>query len=144
MNDTVLEIRNLEKTFFSKNENLTILRNLSLTVNKGESCVIAGMSGSGKSTLLNIIAGLEEATSGSVLFCGNELSGMSENELAAWRKKNLGMVFQFHHLLKDFTALENVFLPLYMAGESKAAARDRAVSLLEEVGLSDRMNHLPS
>ena len=144
MNETVLQIKDLEKTFSSKNESLTILKNLSLSVGRGESCVIAGMSGSGKSTLLNIIAGLEEATSGAVIFNDQEISCMDEDSLAAWRKKNLGMVFQFHHLLKDFTALENVFLPVYMATGDRNSARKRALELLEEVGLKDRVDHLPS
>ena len=144
MNENILEIKELEKTFCSKNENLTIFKNLSFSAGTGESCVIAGMSGSGKSTLLNIIAGLEQATAGSVMFNGQNITDMTEDELAFWRKKNLGLVFQFHHLLKDFTALENVFLPLYMAGESKKTAKKRAEELLEEVGLKERLNHLPS
>lgn len=143
MSNGTLEIKNLEKTFVSPTESLTIFKSLDLTVRAGESCVIAGQSGSGKSTLLNIIAGLEQASEGSVTVDGQEITSMDEDSLALWRRSMLGMVFQFHHLLKDFTALENVYLPLYMAGAKKKDAREKACALLEEVGLASRMNHLP-
>ena len=144
MSNGTLEIRNLGKTFVSQTENLTVFDSLNLNVKPGQSCVIAGQSGSGKSTLLNIIAGLEKPTCGSVFVDGVEISSLDEDSLSLWRRKMLGMVFQFHHLLKDFTALENVYLPLYMAGEKRSVAEKKAVILLEEVGLSERMNHLPS
>ncbi|MBP5251946.1 MAG: ABC transporter ATP-binding protein [Treponema sp.] len=144
MNDVVLKITSLEKTFDSQNERLTLFKELSLSVARGESCVIAGQSGSGKSTLLNIIAGLEKATFGSVEVDGKDILKFDEDELSLWRKDTLGMVFQFHHLLKDFTAVENVFLPMYMAGVHKKEAMEKAAFLLEEVGLKERMSHLPS
>ena len=144
MNDVVLKITSLEKTFDSQNERLTLFKELSLSVAQGESCVIAGQSGSGKSTLLNIIAGLEKATFGSVEVDGKDILKFDEDELSLWRKDTLGMVFQFHHLLKDFTAVENVFLPMYMAGVHKKEAMEKAAFLLEEVGLKERMSHLPS
>ena len=144
MNDVVLKITSLEKTFDSQNERLTLFKELSLSVARGESCVIAGQSGRGKSTLLNIIAGLEKATFGSVEVDGKDILKFDEDELSLWRKDTLGMVFQFHHLLKDFTAVENVFLPMYMAGVHKKEAMEKAAFLLEEVGLKERMSHLPS
>ncbi len=140
----LIHIDNLEKTYCTTGEKLTVLKNLSMTVRKGEKCVIVGKSGSGKSTLLNIIGGLDCATSGNVYVDGNDVSGMSENALTAYRQKFLGLIFQFHYLLKDFTALENVFLPAYMAGVSKKEALRRARTLLADVGLTERHDHLPS
>lgn len=141
---TIVSVKNLEKTYITESERLTILKNLNMEVKEGSKCVIVGKSGSGKSTLLNIIGGLDTASSGSVEVDGALISSMTEDELTAYRQKFLGLVFQFHYLLKDFTALENVFLPSYMAGRSKKEAMQKAESLLCDVGLSDRMNHLPS
>ncbi len=142
--ENIVKIEGLEKTFVTDAECLSILKGLDLCVKKGDKCVIVGKSGSGKSTLLNIIGGLSDASSGSVLVGGNDLSSMNEEKRTGYRQKFLGLVFQFHYLLKDFTALENVFLPAYMAGLSKKAAMDRAASLLNDVGLSDRAHHFPS
>lgn len=140
----LIHIENLEKTYTTESENLTILKNLTMIVEPGEKCVIVGKSGSGKSTLLNIIGGLDTATSGKVIVNGNDISKMSEDSLASYRQKFLGLVFQFHYLLKDFSALENIFLPAYMAGIPKKVAMRRARTLLNDVGLSDRADHLPS
>ncbi len=140
----IVRIEKLEKTFTTQSESLTILKNLDMSVNRGEKCVIIGKSGSGKSTLLNIIGGLAPLSSGKVFVDGNEISAMNEKELTVYRQKILGLVFQFHYLLKDFTALENVFLPCYMAGVSKKEAMDKAGALLADVGLSDRSKHYPS
>ncbi len=144
MSSQTVVIKNLEKTYKTQSESLTILRGLSMSVERGTKCVIAGTSGSGKSTLLNIIGGLDSPTAGSVTVEGYDISAMSEDELALYRKKTLGLVFQFHYLLKDFTALENVFFPAYMAGLSKKDAMEKARSLLADVGLTQRENHLPS
>ena len=140
----VVQIEGLEKTFKTQDETLTILKNLNMTVSRGEKCVIVGKSGSGKSTLLNIIGGLDSVTSGKVIVNGNEISSLGESSLTAYRLHFLGLVFQFHYLLKDFTALENVFLPLYMAGEKRKTAMEKAKSLLSDVGLTERMNHYPA
>ena len=140
----VVQIEGLEKTFKTQGETLTILKNLNMTVSRGEKCVIVGKSGSGKSTLLNIIGGLDSVTSGKVIVNGNEISSLGESSLTAYRLHFLGLVFQFHYLLKDFTALENVFLPLYMAGEKRKTAMEKAKSLLSDVGLTERMNHYPA
>lgn len=142
--DYILEVKNLEKKYELSSESLVVFSGLNLCVKEGEKCVIIGRSGSGKSTLLNIIGGLDSSSSGDVLIDGNNLNLMKEKDLAEFRKNDLGFVFQFHHLLKDFTALENVFLPAIMAGHSRKTAENRARILLEEVGLADRMNHLPS
>lgn len=144
MSETIVKIEGLEKTFVTGGETLSILKGLDLSVGRGDRCVIVGKSGSGKSTLLNIIGGLQDATSGSVFVGGSDVSRMNETRRTAYRQKFLGLVFQFHYLLKDFTALENVFLPAYMAGVPKKEAMDRACSLLDDVGLSDRLGHFPS
>lgn len=142
--DLIVRIEGLEKTYKSSGESLTILKNLDMKVSRGTKCVIVGKSGSGKSTLLNIIGGLDTASSGRVEIDGEVISSLREEELTDYRQKFLGLIFQFHYLLKDFTALENVFLPSYMAGGSKKEAMEKARSLLNDVGLSDRMDHLPS
>ncbi len=142
--EIIVRVENLEKTFTTASETLTILRNLQMEVRRGSKCVIVGKSGSGKSTLLNIIGGLDNASSGSVFVGGQTISSMTEDELTSYRQHFLGLVFQFHYLLKDFTALENVFLPAYMAGMNKRQAVEKAKSLLHDVGLDSRMEHLPS
>ncbi|MBP5359144.1 MAG: ABC transporter ATP-binding protein [Treponema sp.] len=143
-NDLIVRIDNLEKTYKTSSETLTILKNLNMNVNRGTKCVIVGKSGSGKSTLLNIIGGLDTASSGTVEIDGEVISSLGEEGLTDYRQKFLGLIFQFHYLLKDFTALENIFLPSYMAGVSKKIAMEKARALLDDVGLSDRANHLPS
>lgn len=140
----IVQIENLEKTFRTDSETLTILKGLSMTVTEGEKCVIVGKSGSGKSTLLNIIGGLTDSSNGKVIVGGNDVSAMNEDKKAMYRQKFLGLIFQFHYLLKDFTAVENVFLPAFMAGLSKKEAMQKAISLLEDVGLADRAKHFPS
>lgn len=142
--DVIVKINNLEKTYKTSSETLTILKGLNMNVSRGTKCVIVGKSGSGKSTLLNIIGGLDTASSGTVEIDGEIISSLGEEALTDYRQKFLGLIFQFHYLLKDFTALENVFLPSYMAGVSKKDAMEKARALLEDVGLSDRANHLPS
>ena len=141
---SIVTISNLEKTYKTDSETLTILKNLNLEIESGSKTVIVGESGSGKSTFLNIIGGREVATAGKVQVGPYEVSSLAEDALAEYRSHFLGLIFQFHYLLKDFTALENVFLPAYMAGASKKEAREKALALLNDVGLSDRVNHLPS
>ncbi|MBE6345496.1 MAG: ABC transporter ATP-binding protein, partial [Spirochaetaceae bacterium] len=115
-----------------------------MKVARGTKVVIVGESGSGKSTLLNIIGGLDSPTNGSVKVGGYQVNNLSENELAEFRSKYIGLIFQFHYLLNDFTALENVFLPAYMAGMQKKQAMENAKALLVDVGLEKRLSHLPS
>ena len=140
----VVRVEKLEKTYRTAGESLTILKGLDMSVPRGAKCVVVGRSGSGKSTLLNIIGGLDGATAGRVIVDGQEISAMGEKELTAYRQQFLGLVFQFHYLLKDFSALENVFLPAYMAGVPKKQAMEKAAALLADVGLSDRMSHVPA
>ena len=140
----IVHIENLEKTYVSTGETLTVLKALDLSVEEGSKVVITGESGCGKSTLLNIIGGIDSATSGIVRSGGRDITSLDENAQADYRSHFLGFVFQFHYLLKDFTALENVYLPAYMAGVSKKDAISRAERLLEDVGLQDRLHHLPS
>lgn len=140
----ILIIKNLEKKYITDSEELTVLKNLNLTVEEGSKLVIAGESGSGKSTLLNIIGGIDSATSGSVTAGNWEVTSLNEAKMAEYRSNFIGLIFQFHHLLKDFTALENVYMPALIAGLSKKEAVERAQALLNDVGISERMNHLPS
>ena len=139
----IVEIKGLEKTYSSGAESLAILKNLDFSVEEGSKTVIIGESGSGKSTLLNIIGSIDTATAGSVIAGPWDVTSLTENEMARYRSEFLGLVFQFHYLLKDFTALENVYLASYMAGKSKKEAVERAKALLKDVGLEKRMNHLP-
>ena len=143
----ILEIKNLEKTYVSDSESLTILKDLNLTVEEGSKIVIVGESGSGKSTLLNIIGGIDKITAGSVLAGPDgkyDLTKLDESQIAEYRSKFLGFIFQFHYLLKDFTALENVYMPAYIAGLSKKEAEEKAARLLQDVGVYERKDHLPS
>ncbi len=139
----IITIKNLEKTYKTEGETLTILKDLSLTVEKGHKIVIVGESGSGKSTLLNIIGSIDSATNGTVIAGPWTVTSMSEKEKNKYRSEFLGLIFQFHYLLKDFTALENVYMPAFMAGTPKKEAILKAKKLLDEVGLRERINHLP-
>ena len=144
MKNNIIEIKDLEKTYVSKGESLTVLKDLSFSIEEGTRTAIVGSSGNGKSTLLNIISGIDTATSGFVKVGKYELSKMTEKDLCKYRSEFIGLVFQFHYLLKDFTALENIFLPAYMAGKNKKIAMEKAESLLQDIGLYERKNHLPS
>lgn len=142
--NNIVEIKNLEKTYVSDSERLTILKNLNLNVHQGSKTVIVGESGSGKSTLLNIIGGIDKISAGSVIAGKWDLSRLNEAQVAEYRSSFLGLIFQFHYLLKDFTALENVFMPAYIAGVPKKQAAEKAAALLKDVGVYDRKDHLPS
>ncbi|MDR1353439.1 MAG: ABC transporter ATP-binding protein [Treponema sp.] len=140
----LIEVRDIVKTFPSGAETLAILRGITLTVAAGTTLAINGQSGSGKSTFLNILGGLDRADSGSVKVAGDEITALSENALTSYRRDRIGFVFQFHYLLKDFTALENVMIPGYMAGMKKKDALERAGSLLADVNMRERLHHYPS
>ena len=148
MNETepafIIRCRNLVKDFESQAETLHVLRGIDLDLEPGRSCSIMGSSGSGKSTLLSILGGLERFDSGEVTVGAYALHSLSEKELPQFRSMHVGFVFQFHHLLKDFTAVENVALPAYMAGVTRKDAWSRAEALLEKVGMADRKDHFPS
>ena len=140
----ILTVKNLEKTYKTDIETLTVLKNLNFEALEGSKTAIVGESGSGKSTLLNIIGSIDTATGGTVQAGSWNLTSLSEREKSEYRSSFLGLVFQFHYLLKDFTALENVFMPAFMAGVPRKTAEEKARSLLEDVGLSKRISHLPS
>jgi lipoprotein-releasing system ATP-binding protein len=133
----------IEKSYDDGPAVVCVLRNLDFEVQAGERIAIVGASGVGKSTLLHLLGALDRPTSGTLLFDGVDLLSRSEAELAAFRNGEVGFVFQFHHLLADFTALENVMLPGLIAGESFRSARAGAQSLLERVGLGPRLHHRP-
>ena len=140
----LLKLEGLQKKYKTEAEELLILRNVNLEIKKNSITVITGESGSGKSTLLNIIGGLDRADGGSVEVLGRNIEKLNETMLSEYRKKEIGFVFQFHYLLKDFTCVENVMMPYFMAGNSKKEAMQKAESLLERVKLEDRINHYPS
>ena len=140
----ILTVKNLEKTYKTEIETLTVLKNLNFEALEGSKTAIVGESGSGKSTLLNIIGSIDTATGGTVQAGKWNLTSLSEREKSEYRSSFLGLVFQFHYLLKDFTALENVFMPAFMAGVPRKTAEEKARALLEDVGLSKRISHLPS
>jgi lipoprotein-releasing system ATP-binding protein len=141
---TVLETTDLAKTFVGGDGGLlTVLDGVSLQVRQGEMVAIVGASGAGKSTLLHLLGALDQPTRGDVIIAGQRLQGMDEDALAALRNRKIGFVFQFHHLLREFSALENVVIPLRIAGWDVPKATKRATELLERVGLRERMSHRP-
>ena len=127
--NSIVSIKNVEKTYVTDSEKLTILKNCNLEVPEGKKIVIVGESGSGKSTLLNIIGGIDSVTEGSVVAGEYNVSELKEKALSEYRSKYLGLIFQFHYLLKDFTALENVYMPALIAGVSKKEAIEKAKTL---------------
>ena len=126
------------KKFVDMGENLEIFKNINLIVEEGEALAVVGASGSGKSTLLHLMGALDTPSSGHVLFDGRDIAGMSHNEKAFFRNKTLGFVFQFHHLLPEFSALENVAMPAVIGGDRPADALQEAVTLLEQMGIGER------
>jgi lipoprotein-releasing system ATP-binding protein len=140
----LLRVNNIVKNYVSGDETLHILKGIKFEIEEGKSAAISGQSGSGKSTLLNIIGGLDQADDGNVFLNDVEITALSEKEISLYRSTQMGFVFQFHYLLKDFTALENIMLPAYIAGVSKKEALDRARQLLADVRLEDRSGHFPS
>jgi len=140
----LVKLDNVSKRFQSGDSTLVVLDGVTLELDRGETVVISGTSGSGKSTLLNLIGGLDRPSEGSISACGYQVDTLSETEITNYRAERLGFIFQFHYLLKDFTALENVMLPAFMLGAEKREATERARVLLAEVGLEERLSHYPS
>ncbi len=142
---TILTCTDIHKSFQKRDEEkLDILKGISLSIEERKINVIVGKSGAGKSTLLHILAGLDKPDSGSVNFGEVDLSKLKDEEISKFRNKNLGFVFQFHHLLPEFTALENISIPQMIGGVDKTEADKRSRELLDIIGLSDRGNHNPS
>lgn len=139
----MIEAVNLTKSFKMENLELTVLKGVNLSIARGEMLAIIGASGAGKSTLLHILGTLDRPTSGTVLFEGQDLFTLSDQKQAEFRNRRIGFVFQFHHLLPEFTALENVCLPAYIQHRSDQDVREEAMSLLKDVGLEHRMTHKP-
>lgn len=135
----MIEIQNIHKSF----GNLQVLKGIDLTINKGEIVSIVGPSGAGKTTLLQIIGTLDRADEGTVIIDGTDVSKLSTKKLSDFRNKHIGFVFQFHQLLPEFTALENVMIPAFIAGMSKKEAKERGMELLQYMGLADRASHKP-
>ncbi len=140
----LLTIEKLSKSYHDGQRELVVLKNVDLTVQKGEAIAIVGMSGAGKSTMLHLLGGLDRPDEGSLVFEGKRLNGASRVEMDTYRNRAIGFVFQFHHLLPEFTALENVMMPALVARRTKAEATEAATKLLEQVGLKERMTHRPS
>ena len=136
----MIEVKDIHKSF----GDLEVLKGVNLKVEKGEIVAIVGKSGAGKTTLLQIIGTLDRPTKGQVLMDGTDVFAMKDRELAAFRNKHIGFIFQFHQLLPEFTALENVCIPAMIAREKEADYQARATQLLIELGLKDRMNHKPN
>ena len=136
--------RSLRRVYASGDSELVVLDGVDVDIAAGEAVAIIGASGAGKSTLLHLLGGLDRPSSGEVVVGGQPLSGMTSTELASFRNRVIGFVFQFHHLLREFTAVENVMMPMLVGGEAVGPARSRAMQLLEDVGLSRRATHRPS
>lgn len=142
--DAVLVCENLYKSYHEGPQDLPVIKGVELTVNRGERLAIVGASGSGKSTLLNLLAGLDAPDQGRVMLAGQDYANLSERKRGALRNQSLGFVYQFHHLLPEFSALENVCMPLLIRGDAVAEAKSAARELLKRVGLAERMQHKPS
>ena len=142
---TVIEARGLGKRYVGGDGGvITVLDGVDLAVARGEMVAIIGASGAGKSTLLHLLGALDRPSSGEIVIAGRTLSGLDDDAVSALRNRTVGFVFQFHHLLREFTALENVMMPLRIGGTDEAQARQRAIGLLDRMGLAGRAHHRPA
>ncbi len=141
MTDPLVTVQNVTKTFEHEGRSLEVLKGIDLQIDSGEMVTIVGPSGAGKSTLLHLIGPLDLPTGGRILYRGRDVTRLGSSELAEFRNRSIGFVFQFHHLLPEFTALENVMMPGLIQGSQRL--EDRARQLLDEVGLTDRLTHRP-
>ena len=144
MSNQVVEVQNITKYFGEADNSLVVLDNFSMNLNKGESLGLIGASGSGKSTLLHILSGLEQPNSGSVYIKGQNITDLNSDESSLFRSKEIGFVYQFHHLLPDLTAQENIALPAMLSGKSKQEAFEISDKLLRQVDLSRKKNNTPN
>ncbi|MCJ8315917.1 lipoprotein-releasing ABC transporter ATP-binding protein LolD [Idiomarina sp.] len=140
----LLHCSELSKTYQDGESQVDVLKSVDFSISAGEMVAIVGASGSGKSTLLHILGGLEKPSKGSLSFNGQDMTTWSSDKLSSWRNSNLGFVYQFHHLLPEFSALENVAMPRLIAGENPKAAKQAAEALLKRVGLEHRLSHRPA
>jgi putative ABC transport system ATP-binding protein len=138
-----VDVQQVRKVYKRDSQEIVVLDGLSLEVPEGEFVALMGPSGSGKTTLLNLIAGIDRPTSGKVVVAGTDLGGLSEGQLAKWRSRSIGFIFQFYNLIPVLTAVENVELPLLLTRLSKKQRRERALTALKVVGLADRYKHYP-
>src|SRR5690606_3775491 len=143
MSNAIIKCVGLQKIFEENKQTIEVIRHVDFELSAGESIAIVGASGSGKSTLLNLLGGLERPSSGTVHINGTEIHHLSERRKAELRNRTLGFVYQFHHLLPEFTALENVGMPLLIGGVRISEIRRRAANILEQVGLGHRLEHKP-
>lgn len=144
MNKPILSVKNLHKTFLDSGTRVDVLKDLSLDLEAGRSIAIMGPSGSGKTTLLQLLGGLDTPDSGNIIIDSHALSDLNEKELCKLRNEKLGFIYQFHHLLPEFTALENTMMPLLIRGDAILSAKEKAIAILNKVGLSHRLEHKPS
>jgi putative ABC transport system ATP-binding protein len=142
--DTIVEIRNVSKSYRRGDHVLPVLTDITFDIAYGEFLAIMGPSGSGKSTLLNLIAGIDHVDSGSIIVGGEDITNLSETELAKWRAGNVGFIFQFYNLIPVLTAFENIELPLLLTSLSRKERREHTETALKVVNLTDRMDHYPS
>jgi putative ABC transport system ATP-binding protein len=140
---TLVEVKNVTKVYRRDTLEIPVLQNISLEVPEGEFLALMGPSGSGKTTLLNLISGIDQPTGGSIVIAGTDIAKLNESELAKWRSRNIGFVFQFYNLLPVLTAYENVELPLLLTNLSSKEKKERVEAVLRVVGLEDRMDHYP-
>ncbi len=141
--NTLVEVQNVTKIYTRDTLEIPVLQNISLSVPEGEFLALMGPSGSGKTTLLNLISGIDQPTSGTIIVAGTDISRLNESDLAKWRSRHIGFVFQFYNLLPVLTAFENVELPLLLTNLSKKERKERVEMVLNVVGLEDRMDHYP-
>ncbi len=144
--DIILAARNVRRDYLQAgtDNKLSVIRNVNLDIMRGEKLAIVGVSGSGKTTLLNLLGGIDDVCAGSVVVADVDWKDLSASERAAWRNQHVGFVYQFHHLLGEFSALENVAMPCLVGGQSVAESTQQATDLLTRVGLEDRMQHRPA
>lgn len=144
MSEHIIQAVNVTKSYRENKTRIDVLKGINLSVGQGEQCAIIGPSGSGKSTLLHLLGGLDTVSTGSLKLLSHELSSLSEKKRCQLRNKNLGFIYQFHHLLPEFTALENVTMPLLISGMKVSDAKKQAIHMLDNVELSHRLKHKPA